>query len=282
METAFFSAAFALYAASTGLALAYVFSRRERITLWMWHLLGFALAFHMAGFGLRTAAFWRASEHRYLLPIHTWFGALSAIAFFNALIFWLVEGLARLKILGAFVLPWTLICAGAALAFADPAVAALAPDLRSSLLNAHPLLLMLSYTAFANAFGVSLALLIQERQIKSRKPTEICYRLPAIEDLDRLQSRIIAAAFLALSAGIALGVLWTFRVKGKPWGADAKVLAAWTTWVLYAAFLAGRRFAGLRGRRAAQASMLAFASLVFTLVAGNSLSELHAFLSNGK
>ena len=282
METGLFEAAFGLYAAATALSLAYVFSRNERITLVMWHLLGFALALHLASFGFRTALFWRLPEHRRYLPINTWFGALSFLAFSNALVFWVVEGLARLNILGAFVLPWTFAAAGAALLFADPAPGTLAPDLRSALFNAHPLLLMVAYTAFANAFGVSLALLIQERQIRSRRPTEICYRLPAIEDLDRLQGRIIAAAFAVLSCGVALGVLWTFRLKGKPWGVDAKVLATETTWILYAAFLAARRFKGLRGRRAAQLSIVAFATLLFTLVVGNSLSQLHAFLSSAK
>jgi len=282
METRLFEAACILYAASTALALAYVFSRRERITLAMWHMLGFALALHLASFGVRTALFWRLDENRFYLPINTWFGALSLLAFLNGLVFWVVEGLARLNILGAFVLPWTLAAALAALTFADPSAGALAPDLRSALLNVHPLLLMAAYTAFANACGVSLALLVQERQIRSRKPSEICYRLPAIEDLDRLQARIIYAAFAVLSAGLVLGVAWTFRLKEKPWGVDAKVLATETTWVLYAAFLAARRFGGLRGRRAAQLSIVAFATLLFTLVVGNSLSQLHPFLSSAR
>ena len=43
-----------------------------------------------------------------------------------------------------------------------------------------------------------------------------------------------------------------------------------------------RRRPCLRGRRAAQLSIVAFATLLFTLVVGNSLSQLHAFLSGAK
>ncbi|HAH06791.1 MAG TPA: hypothetical protein DCM05_09750 [Elusimicrobia bacterium] len=279
MEALLFAGAFALYSAALALSLAYLRSRDEKITLLMWHLLGFALALHLGSFALRTAVFWSIPGHAGYLPIHTWFGALSMLAFLNALVFWAVEGLARLKILGAFVLPWTVAAAGAALFFAPPEAPLLKPDLRSALLNLHPLLLMAAYTAFANAAGVGLALLVQDAQLKSHKPAEICYRLPAIEELDRLQSRLILGAFVVLSAGVALGILWTKRTQGKAWGADAKILATGATWLLYGGYLAARRFAGLRGRRAALASLVAFASLLFTWMAGDRLSELHAFLS---
>jgi len=56
-------------------------------------------------------------------------------------------------------------------------IAALTPALRSYWMNLHPMALMTAYAVFGNAFGVGLALLVQEYQIKSRRPSELCYRL---------------------------------------------------------------------------------------------------------
>ena len=278
METALFDAALSLYAVSTALALAYVFSRNEALTAWMWRLLGIALAAHLLSFLGRTALFWRFPENRFFLPIDSFFGALSCLAFSNALVFWVIEGVSRLNVLGAFVLPWTFLAAGAAWLWADPAAGALQPALRSYWLNIHPLMLMASYTIFANGFGVGLALLIQERQIKSRRPTELCYRLPAIEDLDGLHSRVIAAAFAVLSAGMLLGSLWYRHEHGRFWSLDAKFLMSLLSWSLYGATLL-QRARGLRGRRTVFLSMLAFASLLLTFFAGNYFSAKHGFLS---
>lgn len=276
MTTGLYAAAVALYAVSTALALAYVFLRREELPLWMWRLLGVALVLHAVSFGLRTAAFWSVPENWGYLPLHTWYGALSCLAFVSALVFWTVEGIARLNILGAFILPFTLAAAVAALCGADPAFRPLPEGLRSALLNVHPPLLMAAYTGFANAFGVGIALLLQERQIKSRRPAEICYRLPALEELERLQHALILVCFAVLSAGIALGILWTTHMKDD-WRRDAKVLFTLVTWGIYAGVLAAR-FLGLRGRRATLLSMAAFLSLVATFLAGDAFSKLHGFL----
>ena len=68
MELALFKSAFALYALATLLALAYLTSKREDFTLWMWRLLGVALAAHLLSFGARLQAFWAFPENRYAPP----------------------------------------------------------------------------------------------------------------------------------------------------------------------------------------------------------------------
>ncbi|HVE14161.1 MAG TPA: cytochrome c biogenesis protein CcsA [Elusimicrobiota bacterium] len=279
MELGLFRAAFALYAVAASLAFAYLTSREESLTLWMWRLLGVALAAHALSFSARFDAFWSFPENRFFLPANTFFGVLSWLALANALVFWIVEGLARLHLLGAFVLPWTVLAMGAALLWADPSVGALTPELRSHWLNVHPLLLMACYAGFANAFGVGLAYLVQERQIKSRKPSQLCYRLPALEELDRIHFRIIAACLPVLTVGIAMGGVWAHRVWGRYWSWDAKEVWTAVTWLCYAAFLALRRSGGLRGRKAVFVAMTGFATVLFAVFAVNRLSLRHGYLS---
>ncbi|MBI4374848.1 MAG: c-type cytochrome biogenesis protein CcsB [Elusimicrobia bacterium] len=271
---------FAFYSVAALLALCYLFSKQERLSLWMLRLMGIGLALHLASFGFRLHAFWQIPENRFFLPINSFFGALSYLALAVAAVFFVIEREYRLGILGAFVLPWTAIGVGAAVIFADPAIAGLVPALQSYWINIHPMVLMTAYAAFGNAFGVGLALLIQEHQIKSRKPSELCYRLPSIEDLDNLNYKIIVAAFPTLTVGILMGGVWAYNAWGRFWGWDAKETWSLITALIYAGYLHMRFVKGLRGRKAVYVSMVGFASVLFTFVGVNFLSELHGYLSN--
>src|SRR6185295_5012968 len=113
---------------------------------------------------VRTAAFWALPENRFYLPFHTFHGVFSWLAFATAATAWWVEGRHRLNILGGFILPLTWLAAAAALC-GDTAAGSLPAGLRSGWMNVHPLILMAGYAVLANAFGVGLAFLIQERQV---------------------------------------------------------------------------------------------------------------------
>lgn len=281
-ELALFAVAAASYVLGTALALAYLYSRKEALSRWMFRLLAAGVAFHLLSFGLRLNEFWAIGDNRFFMPINSFFGALSYISLAVALTFVWVEGRYQLGILGAFVLPWASFGAIAALASVGgngpTDVGALEPALRSYWMNLHPMALMTAYAMFANAFGVGVALLIQERQIKSRKPSELCYRLPAIEELDALNYALIAYAFPVLFVGITMGIFWAHAAWGKYWMGDAKVIWAAITALVYAAYLLLRSRRGWRGRRAVYMSMLGFACVVFTFAAVNFISRMHEYL----
>lgn len=285
MELRLFVLAFIGYTAAAALALGYAASRDEALTRWMWRVLGVGLACHLASFGLRLDMFWVLPENRWYLPINSFYGALSYLTLAMAGVFFVVEGRHRLNILGAFVLPVAWIGAAATLWRAQhmghTEISGLVPALRSTWINIHPMILMTAYAAFANAFGVALALLLQERQVKSRKPSELCYRLPSIEELDELNYRIIVTAFPVLSLGIFMGGMWAYEAWGRFWGWDAKETWSLITWLLYAVYLHMRMLSGMRGKRTMYVSMAGFASVVFTFIAVNYLSELHGYLSGG-
>jgi cytochrome c-type biogenesis protein CcsB len=273
------TAAATLYAAATALAFVYLFSKDEKWSLWMLRLMGIGVILHVASFGFRLEAFWRIPENKYFLPINSFFGALSYLSLAIAAVFYVIEGRHRLGILGAFVLPWATLGAFSALIFADPTIQGLSPALQSYWINIHPMVLMTAYAAFGNAFGVGVALLIQERQIKSRKPSELCYRLPSIEELDTLNYKIIVFGFPVLTVGIIMGGIWAYGAWGRFWGWDAKETWALITALIYAGYLHMRFVKNLRGRKAVYVSMVGFASVIFTFIGVNYLSELHGYLS---
>ncbi|MBI5239157.1 MAG: c-type cytochrome biogenesis protein CcsB [Elusimicrobia bacterium] len=283
MELVLFQAAAALYTAGTVLGFIYLWNRGERWSRWMYYLLAVGVAFHLASSGLRLAAFWAIPENRFFVPINSFFGALSAMTLAITGTFIVVEGRHRLGILGAFVLPWAwLAAAGTAFrgySMGGTEIHGLAPALQSYWMNIHPLVIMVSYAIFGNAFGVGLALLIQERQLRSKRPQELCYRLPSIEELDNLNYRLIAVAFPILTVGIIMGGIWAHEAWGRFWGWDAKETWSLITALIYAVFLHMRLVAGWRGRKAVYTSMCGFACVLFTFIGVNFISQLHGYLS---
>ena len=274
--------AFVLYIAATFAAFGYLFSKDARASRAMLLLLGVGLVLHLAAFAAHAAVFWAYPENRFFLPLNSFFGALSYMSLALAGAFFVVEGQNRLGILGAFVLPCATGALGLAVVFASPEAAPLAQPLRSYWLNIHPMLLMTAYAAFANAFGVAVAMLIQERQIKSRKPTELCYRLPSLDELDALNARIVAWAYPVLIAGLGMGFVWAYLDWGRVWTSDPKMILALSTAAIYGGFLYLRYGAGRRGRRTAYVSVLGFASVLVTFFGAELLSGRHVFLGGPK
>lgn len=272
--------AFLLYDAAALAAGHYLFTKDPRASRLMLTLLGAGLALHLGAFGARVAEFWSFPENRFFLPVTSFHGALSFMSLALAAAFFIIEGKARLGILGAFVLPWVAASLGAAVLFARPDVAPLAPALRSYWLNIHPMVLMGAYAAFANAFGVGVALLIQEAQIKSRKPSELCYRLPSLDELDALNGRIIAWAFPVLLAGLAMGAAWSRASSDYRWGSK-ETLSAFTA-AFYGAFLWLRYGAGRRGRAAVYVSLLGFACMLTTFFGAELLRGSHSYMGGGR
>ncbi|MDE2142281.1 MAG: cytochrome c biogenesis protein CcsA [Elusimicrobia bacterium] len=271
-------AAFCFYCAATFAAFGYLFSKDSRASRAMLLLLGLGLVLHLAGFAAHVAVFWAYPENRFFVPLNSFFGALSYMSLALAAAFFVVEGQNRLGILGAFVLPWAAGALGLAVIFASPEAAPLAQPLRSYWLNFHPMLLMTAYAAFANAFGVAVALLIQERQIKSRKPTELCYRLPPLDDLDALNAKIIAWSYPVLLVGLAMGFAWSYLDWGRVWTSDPKMILALVTAAIYGAFLYMRFGAGRRGRRTVYVSLMGFASVLITFFGAELFSGRHVFM----
>jgi ABC-type transport system involved in cytochrome c biogenesis permease subunit len=275
-------AAFGFYCAAAFAALGYLSSKDARASRAMLLLLQIGFVLHAASFLLRLAAFWAYPENRFFLPLNTFYGALSYMALALAAAFLLIEAPHRLGILGAFVLPWTALALGAAVVLARPDVAPLAEPLRSYWLNLHPVLLMTAYAVLANASGVAVALLIQERQIKSRKPTELCYRLPSLDELDALNGRIVAWAFPVLAAGLTMGFVWSYLDWGSVWAGGAKLRLSVITVLIYGAYLWLHFARGRRGRRAVYLSLAGFASVLTTLFLAELFSGRHAYLGGAR
>lgn len=300
IEALLFDFGFLGYLTAVALYLTYVFSRREGHSSLGHRILGGSAVLHAASLAL---GLWMES-HR---PGHVaygfwanWFTSLSLFSLLIVVVFLGVQTRARLAILGAFVLPWALLLMGLALtqaflssprcpfASVEDFLKATDATRHLSVMPAsvwaaiHVPLLFFAYAAFANAFGIGLAFLIQERQIKTRRPTELGYRLPSLEEMDRLIARLIAVAFPALTIGLVLGFVWAHSAWGARWIYDPKILWSVVVWVVYLAYLVLRYAFNWRGRRGAYLSLAGFGLVLVSYMGINYVSKSHGYVLTEK
>jgi ABC-type transport system involved in cytochrome c biogenesis permease subunit len=134
------------------------------------------------------------------------------------------------------------------------------------LLPVHIAVNVLGLAAFAIAFVVAVAYLIQEYQIKQKRLGGPFRRLPPLDLLDSVGVASVTIGFPLLTIGIVSGVVFARRLAEQTWSPSAQQTLAFVAWIVFAAVLVLRVAAGWRGRRAAIGTILGFASSVTVLV----------------
>lgn len=262
-----FAIAVIAYVCATGLALAYLVQRDEFV-----HRLA-SLA-TLAGWAVHTIALVRLSIELGHPPLGSLAEAVSVVV-------WVVVGLtmwlerqAGVKVLSAFVLPVVLMLSASSAA-RPLGLAQMDRALFSVWTSVHIALALVGIAAFVLNFAGAIMYLIQERQLKTKRPGALYYRLPSLATLDRLTYRTLALGFPFLTTGIILGILWASRAWGSLFAFDPLAVLSFVAWSIYAATLAGRAAAGWHGRRAAYFSIIGFVALALTLGAGLFLPGKH-------
>ncbi len=178
-----------------------------------------------------------------------------------------------MRVLGAFVLPVVLML-GLALPTGLRALV-LGPALRSPWIKVHVALALVGLAALVLNFAVAVMYVLQERQLKTKRPGTVYYGLPSLETLDRLSYRTLTLGFPFLTAGLVLGVLWAGRAWGSFFTFDPIAVFSVVMWLVYAATLSGRAAGRWHGRRAAYFAIAGFCALLLTLGAGAWLQGRH-------
>lgn len=109
----------------------------------------------------------------------------------------------------------------------------------------------LGYASWMVAAAAASMYLLQFRELKHKQLGAVYSFFPPLSTLDRVSEWSLAAGFVALTLGLAVGWAWTMRFEGGlRWG-DAKVAWGVGAWVLLATALAARLSGGSTNRRAA-------------------------------
>jgi ABC-type uncharacterized transport system permease subunit len=169
----------------------------------------------------------------------------------------------QLKAVGAFVTPITLLMIVSA--HFSRASGPLSAGVRGVVLTIHIAANLIGEVAFALAFALSVAYLVQERRLKQKKLLGVG-RMPSLDVLDHLGFRSVTVGFPFLTLGIVLGGIVARQLDDAFRVSSAQVLAV-LMWLVFAGVVALRVSAGWRGRRAAIGTILGFLLGVAVLVA---------------
>ena len=191
-------------------------------------------------------------------PWGTWAGALTLLSWL-VVAGYLVWGCKpRYRLIGLLVMPFA--AALLVLSWAGGGTAVDEHDGGGWTLDAHVGLMLAAFASFTVAAAMAILYLYEERRLKHRDTGLLRLRLPSLEALDRLASRVALVGLVLLSAGIVVGL--TRLDSGD---LDAAMTITALIWAVYAAALVLRRETGLQGRRLAWSLVAGFSLVAFAL-----------------
>ena len=184
----------------------------------------------------------------------------------------------RIKAAGMLVMPGALVLlfwawAGYGLEYT------VTPALRSAWVVVHVFLALLAYGAMTVAVPAAILQIVEENRLKKKKRlTTVFRKFPPLETLESLTYKAVSVSFLFLTLVLITGALRASMLPAwQTWYTDPKILSAMITWLVYGAYIAGRFFLGLRGRRASALVILGFAAAIFTYFVNYILPSIHNY-----
>jgi cytochrome c-type biogenesis protein CcsB len=236
-----------------------------------------ALTAVIAGFVLHVSSIvLRGMEVQYL-PITQRYEAFSFYGALVALGFLVAYAKYRISPLSVFVFPLIFVMTFVANLSYDPS-SAIPSVLRSNWIYIHIPLVFLGFTALFLAFAAAVMYLLQERELKSKRPTMFHNRLPSLEICDDLAYKSLAIGFPMITLGIVSGALWAQTAWGSAWARDIKVMLSFVTWFVYLLLIHYRLIAGWRGKKAAYLAIVGFIGVLLTFLAANPFGgDYHTF-----
>lgn len=148
----------------------------------------------------------------------------------------------------------------------------------------HLVLAMLAYSLFTLAMLHAVLMAIVESRLHDSRRLAVgagggefsgaLGSLPPLLTLERLLFRLIAAAFVFLTATLATGIAFSESLFGRALSFDHKTLFALLSWATFAVLLAGRHLQGWRGRTALRWTLAGFLFLLLAYVGSRFVLEV--------
>lgn len=191
-------------------------------------------------------------------PWGAWAGALNLLSWLvvSAYLVWGCRP--RYRLLGLAVMPVAL--ALLAVAWAGGGTGVEDGDRSTGILAVHVGLVLAAFAAFTVSAGMAALYLWEERQLKRRHATVLKLRVPPLEALDRLASRVALTGLGLLTAGIAVGLARMERDD-----LDLTVAVTVLVWGVFATAAVLRHERVVRGRRLAWFYLAGFALVAIVL-----------------
>ena len=212
-----------------------------------------ALAFH-AGFLITRAMQVQG------LPIETRLDSVALFLWLTAAVFVAAEGPLRLSGIAVVFWPLFALCA-IGMGILSGRAPMDRPTLGKTWLLLHLIPVYIGYAGFAVATGAAVTRLIQQQLLRGKRPEALWERLPSLARLDQIGRVAVSCGFPLFTVGLAAGVVWTQQnsgLLGRAWYGDAKVIAGFAIWLIYAAVVHIRLAGKMSANRAAILTIAGF------------------------
>lgn len=142
---------------------------------------------------------------------------------------------------------------------------------------AHGLLVLLAAVGISVGFIASIMYLVQSYRLRVKLPPNPGMKLLSLERIETMNRRAVLWAFPLLTAGMLVGLVLLFRQgSATPWD-SLKIVSTLGLWLVFAILVYLRYAVHVRGKQAALWTLVAFALLLFALMAPE-----HPFLHGGQ
>ena len=190
----------------------------------------------------------------------------------------------RTKLLGAVVLPITLLIisfASLILPTQMQEAAPLVPALQSNWLMMHVSMMMLSYATLILGSLLSILFLVVQKFTTNNSKIQqnlAQTKIQLLENIDTWSYRTIGLGFPFLTIGIIAGAVWANEAWGSYWSWDPKETWALITWLIFAAYIHARLTKGWVGEKAALLGSIGFIIVWICYLGVNFLGQgLHSY-----
>lgn len=249
MVVATFFTAAAFYALSAVLYVVFLVRGSRRLEPWAAGSLAMSVLLHLV---FLASSYVLAGRP----PVGGIHDALAVLSLLIAVAYLATMRRHRLAVIGAFITPVTLLLfLGSGF---RTQVAQVPADVHSAMLPLHVGVNILGMAAFALAFAVAVAYVIQERLLRLKRLGGVFHRLPPLHVLDKLGLRLVTIGFPLFTLGVVTGSIWAARIEDGSALFSAGQGFALVAWLFFGTVLVTRVTAGWRGRRAAIGTMLGF------------------------
>jgi ABC-type uncharacterized transport system permease subunit len=169
--------------------------------------------------------------------------------------------------IGLVVLPLVLLLIAAAALFADRQP--IAPQPASQLWGAiHGIFLLLGTVTVMIGFAAGVLYLVQASRLKRKLPAPGGLRLPSLEWLDRINSRVVVISVILVAIGFLAGVVLNVAAPDRELSWNDPVIyssALMLTWMVTAALFGGLYKPARHGRKVAYLTVASFGFLLLAL-----------------
>ena len=241
-------------------------------------------------------------------PLSNLYESLLFLTWTLLTIFLYVETRTKSRLIGALLIPVTLLINGFANLTLSPEMqksSPLVPALQSNWLMMHVSMMLLSYATLIMGSLLSILFLIISRSedidlkendnsslpfynvmvdyyeagvISSSNESSEIGKLKLLQSLDNWSYRIIGLGFPFLTIGIISGGVWANEAWGSYWSWDPKETWALITWLVFATYLHARITKGWEGRKTAILGGLGFFVIWICYLGVNFLGKgLHSY-----